>query len=221
LKLAARVRGGRIALVNRLLVCLLLTPTLGWAQQVELGVQGGYFLPAVQLFERTVAVSGPSGYASAHFDARHDPGVMLGVDVAVWPLSHLGVDLAGTVGLCNRSGSALDQSAVLSTLGVRLVGRKQIGGMTLRLGAGPALLHMGGSAYGGPTTLMSLAKRTLGGATLQGDVTQTIGVFRLRLAVEDALYRVTMSPLTAGTETTRTPLQHDVGFTAGVSLPLR
>jgi hypothetical protein len=80
---------------------------------------------------------------------------------------------------------------------------------------------MGGSAYDGATSLMSLAKRTLGGATLQGDVTHTVGVFRLRLAVEDALYRVTMSPFTAGTETTRTPLQHDVGFTAGVALPLR
>jgi len=204
-----------------LLLSILLTPTLAGAQQIELGLMGGYFLPAVQQFERTVVVSGPTGYAVAHVDARHDPGVILGVDVAMWPLSHLGVDLAGTVGLCNRSGSAPDQGAVLSRLSVRLVARKQVGGMTLRLGAGPVLVHMGGSAYDGATSLMSLAKRTLGGATLQGDVTHTVGVLRLRLAVEDALYRVTMSPFTAGTETTRTPLQHDVGFTAGVALPLR
>ena len=96
-----------------------------------------------------------------------------------------------------------------------------MGGMTLRLGVGPVLVHLGGSAYGPPTSLLSLANRTLGGATFQGDVTQTVGVLRLRLAVEDALYHVTMSPFTAGTETTRTPLQHDVGFTAGVSLGLR
>jgi len=138
----------------------------------------------------------------------------------VWPLSHVGLDLAGRVGLCNRSGSAPDQRAVLSTLGIRLVGRKRIGGMTLRLGAGPVLVHMGGSAYDAASGPMSLAKRTMGGATLQGDVTRTVGVFRLRLAVEDALYRVTMSPFTAGTETTRTPLQHDVAFTAGVELHL-
>jgi len=80
---------------------------------------------------------------------------------------------------------------------------------------------MGGSAYDAVSGPMSLAKHTLGGATLQGDVTRTVGVFRLRLAVEDAVYRVTMSPFTAGSETTRTPLQHDVAFTAGVSVPLR
>ena len=208
-------------LTRPVLLSILLTPTLAGAQQVELAVMGGYLLPAVQQFERTVSVSGPTGYFSAHADAQHDPGVILGVDVAVWPLSHVGLDLAGRVGLCNRSGSAPDQRAVLSTLGIRLVGRKRIGGMTLRLGAGPVLVHMGGSAYDAVSGPMSLAKHTLGGATLQGDVTRTVGVFRLRLAVEDAVYRVTMSPFTAGSETTRTPLQHDVAFTAGVSLPLR
>jgi len=205
----------------RLLVCLLLTPTLGWAQQVELGVKGGYFLPAVQQFERTVVVSGPTGYAVGHFDARHNPGVVLGVDIAVWPLSHIGVDLAGTVGRCDRSESGLNRRAVLSMLGVRLLGRKRIGETTLRLGVGPALIHLGGSAYDGASTYWSVAKRTLGGASLQGDITRTVGVLRLRLGLEDALYRVTMSPVTAGSDTTRTPLQHDLAFTAGVSVPLR
>src|SRR6267378_4596485 len=114
----------------RLLVGLLFTPTLGWAQQVELGVKGGYFLPAVQQFERTIVVSGPSGYAAAHLDARQNPGVVLGVDIAVWPLSNIGVDLAATVGRSDRSESRLNRTAVLSTFGVRLVGRKRIGDPT-------------------------------------------------------------------------------------------
>src|SRR6267378_5312182 len=104
-----------------LLVCLVLTPTLGWAQQVELGVKRGYFLPAVQQFERTVVVSGPSGYAAGHFDARQNPGVVLGVDIAVWPLSHIGVDLEATVGRSDRLESGLNSTAVLSQLGDRLV----------------------------------------------------------------------------------------------------
>ncbi len=206
----------------RLLVCLLFTPTLAWAQQVELGVKGGYFLPAVQQFERTIVVSGPRGYAAAHFDARQNPGVVLGVDIAVWPLSNIGVDLAATLGRSDRSESGLNRTAVLSTLGVRLVGRKRIGETTFRLGVGPALIHMGGSAYDdGAAPYWSLAKRTLSGATLQGDITRTVGALRLRLGVEDALYRVTMSPVTAGTDTKRTPLQHDLALTAGVSVPLR
>jgi hypothetical protein len=147
--------------------------------------------------------------------------VVLGVDIAVWPLPHIGVDLAGTVGRSDRSESGLNRRAVLSTFGVRLVGRKRIGETTFRLGVGPALIHMGGSAYDGAATSWSLAKRTLGGATFQGDITRTVGVLRLRLGVEDALYRVTMSPVTAGSDTTRTPLQHDLAFTAGVSVPLR
>ena len=204
-----------------LLVCLLFTPTLGWAQQLELGVKGGYFLPAVQQFERTIVVSGPSGYAAGHFDARQNPGVVLGVEIAVWPLSNIGLDLAATVGRSDRSESGLNRTAVLSTFGVRLVGRKRIGETTFRLGVGPTLIHMGGSAYDGAATYWSLAKRTLGGATLQGDLTRTVGVLRLRLGVEDALYRVTMSPVTTGSDTKRTPLQHDLALTVGVSVPLR
>src|SRR5258705_1178835 len=205
----------------RLLVCLLFTPTLGWAQQVELGVRGGYFLPAVQQFERTIVVSGPSGYAAAHFDARQNPGVVLGVDVAVWPLSNIGLDLAATVGRSGRSVSRINRTAVLSTFDVRPVVRQRIGETTFQLGVGPALIQLGGAAYDGAATYWSLAKRTLGGATLEGDITRTVGVLRLRLGVEDALYRVTMSPVTTGSDTKRTPLQHDLALTVGVSVPLR
>jgi hypothetical protein len=219
---------GRLVLLSS----LLLAPALAWSQQLEVTVQGGYFRAATEQFEREVVRSTSTGYAVDHYDARHGPGTALGVTLSAWPLPHVGLDLAGAVRLCGRSGSApfvvdpflpvpAGDRAVLSTLALRLVGRTRVGGTIVRFGAGPAVVHIGGSAYDGGTAEVSLAKRTLGGATLQGDVTRTVGSLRLRISVEDALYRVTMASLPPGSDTTRTPLQHDLALTAGVVVALR
>jgi len=214
------------------LCVLLVVPAHAWSQQLEVAVHGGYFFPAVEQFERAVILSCSTGYCVAHYAASHDPGFTFGVNVTAWPLPHVGVDLAGAVGLCERAGSApfvidpllpvpAGRRAVLSTVTLRLVGRTQIGGTTLRLGAGPAVVHLGGSAYNGGTPEISLATRSRGGATFRADVTHAVGSFRLRLGIEDAVYRVAMASLAPGSDTTLTPLQHDLAVTAGVVLPLR
>jgi len=211
---------------------LLLAPRLAWTQQLELGVHGGYFLPTAEQFERAVVRSTSTGFSVSHYDGHHDPGVAIGVHLTAWPLARLGLDLAGAVRFCGRSGSApfmigpflpvpAGDRAVLSSLALRLVGRTRIGGTTVRLGAGPALIHIGGSAYDGGTPEISLAKRTLGGATVLADITHTVGPLRLQLGVEDALYRVAMASLPPGSDTTRTPLQHDLALTAGVVVRIR
>src|SRR6266550_1024611 len=206
----------------------LLAPVRIWAQRLEVGAQGGYFLPAIDQFQRDVIQQTSTGFVTSHYDGRHNPGFAIGLNVTAWPLVHLGLDLAGAVRFGDRSGSSpfvinpflpvpAGDRAVLSSLALRLLGRVRIGGTALRLGVGPALIHIGGSAYDGGTAEITLAKRTLPGATVLGDITHLVGGFHVRLGVEDALYQVIMASLPPGA-TTRTPLQHDLTLTAGIVL---
>ena len=211
---------------------LLLAPSAGVAQRLELAAHGGYFLPATEQFKRAVVRPTSSGVSVSYYDGHHDPGVAIGLSVTAWPLSRFGLDLAGGVRFCDRSGSApfvpgpflpqpAGDRAVLSSLALRLVGRTHVGGSAVRLGAGPALVHIGGSAYDGGTAEISIAKRTLAGATITADITHIVGPLRLQVGAEDILYRVVMASLPAGTDTTRTPLQHDLALSVGVILRVR
>jgi hypothetical protein len=214
------------------LFILLLAPSAGMAQRLELAVHGGYFLPAAEQFNRAVARPMSSGYSVSYYDGHHDPGVAIGLSVTGWPLSRFGLDLAGGVRFCDRSGSApffpgpslpvpAGDRAVLSSLALRLVGRTHVGGTAVRLGAGPVLVHIGGSAYDGGTAEISIAKRTLPGATILADITHVVGPLRLQVGVEDVLYRVAMASVPGGTDTTGTPLQHDLALSVGVVLRVR
>src|SRR5919106_2808539 len=107
-------------------------PTAASGQRVEVGVHGGYFLPTVQQFERAVVRSTSTGFRVDHYDGQHNPGVAIGVNLTAWPLSHLGIDLAGAFRFCERSGSSpfvidpllplpAGSRAALSVLTLRLV----------------------------------------------------------------------------------------------------
>src|SRR6266511_2934743 len=158
-------------------------------------------------------------------------GLSLGETVTAWPLLHVGLDLSGGHRFCDRSGSSpfvidpflpapAGRRAALSVLTLRLVGRARSGGTNVRLGAGPALVHIAGSAYDGGSPEIRLAKQTSSGGTIAVDVTRTLGRIRLRFGVEDAIYRAAMERLPPG-DTTRTPVQHDVALNVGIALPLR
>jgi hypothetical protein len=208
-----------------------LAPRTATSQRFEIGVQAGYFKPAVDQFERTVPLPSSTGFSVARFEGRHDPGVAIGTNLSAWLLPSVGLDLAAAFRFGDRSGSAPSTTnlllevpaghrVTLATVALRVVTRMRVGASTVRLGGGPAFVHLGGSAYDGGAPEISLSKKTFGGATLLADVARRVGRLRVRLGVEDAVYRVTMAPLAPG-ETTRTPLQHDLTLTAGVVLPLR
>ncbi len=213
-------------------VCVLLfAPTTAAAQWLEVGLHAGYFLPTVEQFERAVLRPTATGFRVDHYEGHHEAGLSLGATVTAWPLPHVGLDLAGGLRFCDRSGSSpfvidpflpapAGRRAALSVLTLRLVGRARSGGTNVRLGAGPALVHIAGSAYDGGSPEIRLAKQTSSGGTIAVDVTRTLGRIRLRFGVEDAIYRAAMERLPPG-DTTRTPVQHDVALNVGIALPLR
>lgn len=216
-----------------LLACLILAaPTGARAQRLEVAVNAGYFLPTAVQFQRDVVILSSTGFSVAHYDAHHEPGFAVSVSFAAWPVTHAGFDLAAGFRFSTRSGSSpycicpylpvpSGDYAIVSSLALRAVARATAGSATLRLGAGPALVHLGGSAYDGGTPEITLAKQTFGGGSFLIDATRPVGSLRLRLGVEDLIYRVRMSELPPGGNTTETPLQHDIAVTASLALPLR
>lgn len=207
----------RMPAVSLALLSLVAVPTMLVAQQrLELGVHGGYYRPTTMLFHRVVPVPASTGFSFVRTEGKNDPGSALGLDLAFWLKPTVGISGATSLRFSDRSHSTPRGSS--TTIGVhsfRLLARARVGPLQLRIGGGPALVHIGGSAEG-------LGKRSFAGGAALADLTASVGPLRCRLGIEDAMYRVTLpdiAPTTA--DTSSTPLQHDLVISLGVTLPLR
>lgn len=179
------------------------------AQRFEIGVHGGLYSPTKTLYRRVVPIASSTGYSFQVTTRSNAPGIALGVDLAYWLKSAVGVGGATSL----RFGDHAPTTIGVHSL--RVLTRARLGPIQLRAGGGPALVHFGGSDR-------TLGKRSYFAGTVLADLSASLGPLRCRFGVEDAMYRVTLSEIPPSTgDTSYTPLQHDLVFSLGFSLPLR
>lgn len=173
-------------------------------QRFELGVHGGLYSPTKTLYRRVVPLASSTGYAFQVTTASNDAGMAVGFDLAYWLKSAVGI-----------GGATSLRSTTIGVHSVRVLTRAHLGPLQLRAGAGPALVHFGGSGRG-------LGRRSYFAGTALADFSASLGRLRCRFGVEDAIYRVTLGEIPPSTEdTSYTPLQHDLVFSVGITLPIR
>jgi len=212
--------------MKRTAAALILTAALAApatrAQEIELGIRGGYYVPTGQVFRLSRNLP-PSlgGITSVWTEGRNDAGPAAALNLTAWLRHAVGVDLGTSLRSSNRATtSSAGPATSISVHTLRLLTRVGLGSFRLHAGAGPALVHFDGVSYNDTGVLVHLAKRTFVGGSAALQLSRTVGHVPLYVSMEDAIYKPTLERLALGVQPIPA-LQHDLLFGVGVAVPMR